>query len=36
LNAAQILKDLKISPNKKIGGLGRNQKENFFKIYNIS
>jgi len=36
VNAAQILKDLKISPNKKIGGLGRNQKEKFFKLYNIS
>lgn len=36
VHAAQILKDLKISPNKKIGGLGKNQKEKFFKLYNIS
>ena len=36
VNALKILKDLKISPNKKIGGLGRNQKDNFYKFFRIT
>lgn len=36
VNALKILKDLKISPNKKIGGLGRNQKDNFYRFYKIT
>lgn len=36
VNALKILKDLKISPNKKIGGLGRNQKDNFYKFFKIT
>ena len=36
VNALKILKDLKISPNKKIGGLGRNQKNNFYKFFKIT
>src|SRR3989304_7634418 len=30
VNALKVLKDLKISPNKKVGGLGKNQKNNFY------
>jgi len=36
VNALKILKDLKISPNKKIGGLGRNQKDKFYKFFKIT
>lgn len=36
VNALKILKELKISPNKKIGGLGRNQKENFYRFFKIT
>jgi len=36
LHAARILEELKISPHKKIGGLGKNQKVNFFDYFNIS
>lgn len=36
LHAARILEELKISPHKKIGGLGKNQKVNFFEYFNIS
>ena len=36
MNAAKVLEELKISPHKKIGGLGRNQKENFYKHFNIT
>lgn len=36
LHAARILEELKISPHKKIGGLGKNQKIKFFKYFNIS
>ena len=36
VHAVEILKELKISPNKKMGGLGKNQKENFLKHFNIS
>ena len=36
VHAAELLKELKISPNKKMGGLGKNQKENFLKHFNIS
>lgn len=35
VNALKILKDLKISPNKKVGGLGKNQKQNFHRFFNI-
>ena len=35
VHAINILKDLKISPNKKIGGLGKNQKENFYRYFKI-
>jgi len=36
VNALEILKDLKISPNKKVGGLGKNQKNSFYKFFNIA
>lgn len=36
LHAVKILEELKISPHKKIGGLGKKQKINFFKYFNIS
>lgn len=36
VNAVKILKDLKISPNKKIGGLGKNQKDSFYKFFKIT
>ena len=35
VNALKVLKDLKISPNKKVGGLGKNQKHNFHRFFNI-
>lgn len=35
VNALKILKDLKISPSKKVGGLGKNQKKSFYKFFNI-
>ncbi|HEY4696332.1 MAG TPA: integration host factor, actinobacterial type [Candidatus Hydromicrobium sp.] len=35
VNALKVLKDLKISPNKKVGGLGKNQKNNFYRFFNI-
>ncbi|PIU29380.1 MAG: hypothetical protein COT09_01095 [Candidatus Hydromicrobium americanum] len=36
VNALKILSDLKISPNKKVGGLGKNQKNSFYKFFNIA
>ncbi len=36
VNALKILKDLKISPNKKVGGLGKNQKNNFNRFFKIA
>lgn len=36
VNALKILKDLKISPNKKVGGLGKNQKYNFYQFFKIA
>ncbi|MCJ7665977.1 MAG: 30S ribosomal protein S13 [Actinobacteria bacterium] len=36
MNAVRILEDLRINPHKKIGGLGKNQKENFYKYFNIT
>ncbi|HEY4662590.1 MAG TPA: integration host factor, actinobacterial type [Candidatus Humimicrobiaceae bacterium] len=36
VNALKILKDLKISPNKKVGGLGKNQKNDFNRFYKIA
>ena len=36
VNALKILKDLKISPNKKVGGLGNKQKGSFYKFFNIT
>ena len=36
MNAVKVLEELHISPNKKIGGLGKNQKASFFKYFNIS
>jgi len=36
VNAMKILKDLKISTSKKVGGLGKNQKKSFYKFFNIS
>ncbi len=35
VNALKILKDLKISPNKKVGGLGKNQKLSFHHFFKI-
>jgi len=35
VNALKILSDLKISPNKKVGGLGKNQKYNFYRFFGI-
>ncbi|MDD5622361.1 MAG: integration host factor, actinobacterial type [Actinomycetota bacterium] len=35
VNALKILKDLKISPNKKVGGLGKNQKLSFNRFFKI-
>ncbi len=36
VNALKILRDLKISPNKKVGGLGRNQKHSFYRFFKIA
>ena len=36
VNALKILKDLKISPNKKVGGLGKNQKNDFNRFFKIA
>ena len=36
MNAVKVLEELKISPHKKMGGLGKNQKVTFFKYFNIS
>jgi len=36
MNAAMVLEELNISPHKKIGGLGKNQKENFYRHFNIT
>ncbi len=36
VNALKILKVLKISPNKKVGGLGKNQKLGFYQYFKIS
>jgi guanylate kinase len=35
VNALKILSDLKISPNKKVGGLGKNQKHSFYRFFGI-
>lgn len=35
VNALKILNDLKISPNKKVGGLGSNQKLSFNRFFKI-
>jgi len=35
-NAVRVLEELKISPIKKMGGLGKVQKASFFKYFNIS
>ncbi len=35
VNALKILKNLKISPNKKVGGLGKNQKNSFYQFFKI-
>jgi|SRR4030042_513237 guanylate kinase len=35
VNALKILSDLKISPNKKVGGLGKNQKYSFYRFFGI-
>jgi hypothetical protein len=36
MNAVKVLEELNISPHKKMGGLGKNQKTDFFKYFNIS
>lgn len=36
VNAMKVLDELNISPHKKIGGLGKKQKENFYKKFNIT
>ena len=36
MHAARVLEELNISPHKKMGGLGKNQKENFYKHFNIT
>lgn len=36
MNAEKVLEELNISPHKKMGGLGRNQKASFFKYFNIT
>jgi hypothetical protein len=36
VNALKILKSLKISPNKTVGGLGKNQKCNFYQFFKIN
>lgn len=35
VNALKILKNLKINPSKKVGGLGKNQKHNFYRFFKI-
>jgi hypothetical protein len=35
VNAIRTLDELRISPHKKIGGLGKNQKASFYKHFNI-
>jgi hypothetical protein len=35
VNALKILKSLKINPSKTVGGLGKNQKCNFYQFYKI-
>ena len=35
VNALKILNDLNINKNKKVGGLGKNQKRNFYRFFNI-
>ena len=35
VNALKILRSLKISPNKKVGGLGKNQKRSFYRFFKI-
>jgi len=36
VNALKTLKNLKISPNKKVGGLGKKQKISFYQFFKIS
>ncbi len=36
VNALKILKGLKINSNKKVGGLGKNQKNNFYQFFKIN
>jgi hypothetical protein len=36
VNALKILKGLKINPSKTIGGLGKNQKRNFYQFFKIN
>ena len=36
IHASKVLEELKISSHKKIGGLGKNQKDNFYKYFNIT
>jgi len=36
VNAIKTLEKLRISPHKKIGGLGKNQKASFYKHFNIT
>lgn len=36
ISAEKILRSLKISPSKKVGGLGRNQKKNFYQYFGIT
>jgi guanylate kinase len=36
VNALKILKALKISPNKRVGGLGKNQRRSFYQYFKIN
>ncbi|MBN2073012.1 MAG: hypothetical protein JW770_03590 [Actinobacteria bacterium] len=36
VSAMKVLEELNISPHKKIGGLGKKQKENFYKKFKIT
>ena len=36
MHAVKVLEELKISTHKKMGGLGKKQKENFYKHFNIT
>ncbi len=36
VNALKILRSLKISPNKRVAGLGKNQKHSFYRFFKIS